>query len=370
MTTGGVLLYPNLGAEQGPNVSLGPAQCAAAILWRLLFGPCAWVRLRRPYPFEHCQAFDFLSDRSAFDWLAHGRGLVPWYGDHKAAWLAQREGLPLWAPNPDVVRQVHDKAFAVQHAIASSSSDPKQAEFDRCISILDAELLGNEDEALALIGRRLQEWPERFRPRFTLKPRLGSSGRGRIPGTPDTIDSAAFQRGLARLADAGGAILEPFVERKLDLSAQFFVHPGGRVEFLGSLGQRLSQSGSYQGHFGCIDVRGRATAGTEWDEALHEHAAKVVDQAAKRGFWGPCGVDAFVYPSLLHRNRLVLRPVVEFNARFTVGVVVLGLLRRIALDKPCRYRFELDAGESAEKANSSVRMLPTLPGRFARLIFE
>jgi hypothetical protein len=57
------------------------------------------------------------------------------------------------------------------------------------------------------------------------------------------------------------------------------------------------------------------------------HAARVVGEAAVReGFWGPCGIDAFVYKD--PENGELLRPLVELNARFTTGWIALGILQR------------------------------------------
>ena len=47
--------------------------------------------------------------------------------------------------------------------------------------------------------------------------------------------------------------------------------------------------------------------------------------AHAQGYHGPCGVDAFAF---LGPDGVVLRPAVEFNARFTMGTIVAGLLRR------------------------------------------
>src|SRR5690606_17758118 len=97
------------------------------------------------------------------------------------------------------------------------------------------------------------------------------------------------------LARHGGAVLEPFVHRVLDLSAQFFIHADSRIEHLGTLRQLMSVSGSYTGHAGRLDAKGAVHADSPWDDIVVEQATKLVQQAAEQGFWGPCGVDAFVY---------------------------------------------------------------------------
>jgi hypothetical protein len=82
------------------------------------------------------------------------------------------------------------------------------------------------------------------------------------------------------------------------------------------------------------------TSGNRYDEALREAAVAIGQAAAAAGYHGPCGVDAFAFEK--EPGRFELRPVVEFNARFTFGTVAIGLLRR-ALPR-IRRELSLDPG--------------------------
>ena len=92
-------------------------------------------------------------------------------------------------------------------------------------------------------------------------------------------------------------------------------------------------------HRGTLDHRGRVSSGSRYDERLREAAITVGRAAHEHGYWGPCGVDAFAFRA---DGVEQFRPVVEFNARFTLGTVVVGLLRR-ALPK-IRSALSLDPG--------------------------
>jgi hypothetical protein len=61
------------------------------------------------------------------------------------------------------------------------------------------------------------------------------------------------------------------------------------------------------------------------DEVLREDAAAVASAARDAGFRGVCGVDGFTFRA---DDREHTRSVVEFNARFTMGTVAVGLVRR------------------------------------------
>ena len=114
---------------------------------------------------------------------------------------------------------------------------------------------------------------------------------------------------------------------------------------LGSLELVTGPSGGYRGHTGELDSRGRIFSGLPQDEALREAAALVAVLARDAGFHGPAGLDALVYRETPDAEP-VLRPCVEWNARFTMGSVVLGLVRRLLP----RVRSELDLGPGERRA--------------------
>jgi hypothetical protein len=127
--------------------------------------------------------------------------------DRETPWLSTSA-----SPDPDkdpaLVRVFSDKARALAFA-----DDPAT----RLARVIDAPL----DELPAL-----PSWSTSW----TLKPRFASSGRGRARvNTPRDL-----ARAWPKLRAKGGAILEPWCDRVLDLSASGRVHAGGRVELLGT----------------------------------------------------------------------------------------------------------------------------------------
>ena len=121
-------------------------------------------------------------------------------------------------------------------------------------------------------------------------------------------------------------MLEPWLERRGDLSAQLFIGPDAELLLLGTAELVVERSGLYRGHRGWVDDKGRVTSGSRYDETLREAAVAVARAAGDAGYRGPCGVDAFCFER--EPGRVELRSVVEFNARFTLGVIAIGLLRR------------------------------------------
>ena len=332
-------LLPNLGAEEGDDwraFSHEPHARVAARLWSHLYS--RGTRFRYParspkdsWRAERCEdrwpeALGPVPAGPVFAWLEES--------DHPTAWLNTKSlehtaqgalGLRPSGPPADLISAIHDKAFAVETAhelgLVSRAIEP-------LIWVIDAELLRSPEGLVPKLDEALRGWPAWTGGRFTLKPRLGSSGRGRVAGS-GTADTQAVRSALPRLAERGGAIFEPWLERKKDLSVALHVpSPESRVALptvLGSLEMLATPSGAFRGHCGEVDSRGRIFSGHREDETLRADAAAVARRARDHGFFGPCGIDAFTY---MESDRERLRGLVEFNARATMGLVTIGLVRR------------------------------------------
>ncbi|MCR9096736.1 MAG: ferritin-like domain-containing protein [bacterium] len=328
-------LLPNLGAEEGDADRAyrdQPPVRTAAHLWALLFPRRARLALgpeAKPGPEVRSlwpKALGAPPSRAIFDFL-DGPGPHAWLATTNA--FERCPGLAATTSAPDVVDRLHDKAFAAEQAEALGLVHRSLAPL---IEVLDADALAPADTVADRLEARLAEWPEWTGARYTLKPRHGSSGRGRVGGR-GTVDREKLGGALPRLAARGGAIFEPWLDRTEDLSVSLFVPPEGEehpLVVLGSLEMWTSPSGGYRGHFGEVDSRGRVFSGDVDDETLRGDAAAIASRARAAGYAGPCGVDAFRYLQPMSDGDPVarLRGAVEFNARPTMGLVAIGLVKR------------------------------------------
>jgi hypothetical protein len=346
-------LAPNFGGEEGLSWRKAiqtPQGRRIAALWRVLFAGRPIILGGESIP---CLFDGGEFDRPAFAGLP-SHGGAAWLAT-PSAWreLDRRRAEP-WGADPGVVRIVHDKAFARRAAPPIAPDAFPAAPFS---IVLDPSDFDDPASLETRIRSVLETWPDWARASWTLKPRFGSSGRGRVPGFGLAVDSPQFRGSLTRFAQRGGAVLEPFLDRTEDLSAQFFVRPGGEIQLLGTLRQRLTVSGSYLGHEGVLEG-GAVRSGGRFEHALVDTSTPLVQAAARAGFWGPCGVDAFA-----HRfdGSEFFRPCVELNARFTMGTVVLGLIRRVCAvcdsaralaDEGAKWRFDMIA--SGPRASTSL----------------
>jgi hypothetical protein len=350
-------LYSNLGAEELPGkdgIVLSQSAAATLRLWRLLFPSSAkfisptdredandlMARLNQPW---WPQGLGPPAKTPIFPWLEKVTGTVPWISTSRLEIQPRFERQRIEAAAPGVVARVHDKAFAVRIAGELGLVPP---DLTNLFLILSPDELSRPEEAIRQMEEAMSRWPEWVGRNFTLKPRLGTSGRGRVPGVNGKPDSPAVRGALRRLARRGGAILEPWFDRSIDLSTQLHVLPDQGITLLGTLEQIVARSGVYLGHRAEFDSRGRVFSGTPHDEALKEAGVLVAGEAQKLGFHGPCGVDAFALAERDGEEIGLLRPVVEMNARYTLGTIVIGLLRR-ALPS---LRESLDLGPGSRRA--------------------
>tara|TARA_Y100001934_G_scaffold130763_1_gene158620 strand:+ start:12371 stop:14458 length:2088 start_codon:yes stop_codon:yes gene_type:complete len=132
-------------------------------------------------------------------------------------------------------------------------------------------------------------------------------------------------------------VIEPWLERALDFSFQFDAEEG-QVKKIGLVKMRNDKRGQFQQSIwtprfaqgltddvaGILRDRSRDLLGE-----LHVALAEILtDLIADTGFQGPMGIDAFVYRQ--SNGELRIHPVVELNARNTMGRLMIELMRRTA----------------------------------------
>jgi hypothetical protein len=314
-------LIPNIGGEEARPSPPPPAAITLARLWWLLF-PHATPALDGAPPAAWPDALGEPVSSAAFAWLDGAVDAVAWLNDAAAEAAARRAGLRLAGPTPERVRAVHDKAFAVELSLA-------QGLMPHClrplVHVYAPEALLDADAAVRDVRARVTAWPAWTGGRFTLKPRIGGSGRGRFGGVCASLEAAALARALPRLARQGGAILEPWLARRADFSVQLHIARDATLTLLGTLEQGLSPGGTIRAHMGVLDHRARVVSGAACEDARIEAASALARAAAARGYTGPCSVDSFWFDG---PDGPALRAALEFNARFSVGTLALGLLRR------------------------------------------
>ena len=215
----------------------------------------------------------------------------------------------LWhlpVPLPEVVARVHHRSFSLRMAQELGCALPG-ARMVASLANLEAHLKAGGADA----GHE-GHW--------VVKAPFSAAGRDRflVPGEPGN------HRQLERLfARHGELLFEPWMQRVEDFGAGGWVSDD-EARVLGAHRLQVDEAGRFQG----IDV----PAGGEpwgwlpaaWARSLREAAEHVGRTLRREGYRGPFGIDAFAYRK--EDSEVVFQPVVEVNARLTVGLVARALL--------------------------------------------
>lgn len=205
--------------------------------------------------------------------------------------------------------------------------------------------------------------------KVVVKAPYGTAGRGarRLMGPLVEADRRWL---IGALAAGAPVVVEPWLERVLDLSFHLDVLPDGSWRYKGVTRFFTTSGGRYRGTW-CgplyqeLDpalIRFLHAEGRErrWLERIGRSVAQLVgERAAALGHRGPLGVDALVHR---HQGALRLRPLVELNPRITMGRVGLELQERVAPQTPALFavlsRGDLSAAGAESFAGFAISRAP------------
>jgi len=218
-----------------------------------------------------------------------------WGNSHSVGTWAKIHALSIDTPSWDVVKTVNSKAFSFTHS-------PK---------LPGAKLLTNWEE--------LKAWSNQLHGPKILKTCFGVSGRGHFH--LETLDAPSLKPFVQRQWDLGYPLIaEPWVHRKCDFSTQWTISKKGNIEYLGCTLCENTVKGRYRGTIVGNPKELLNNYATLLDTHIHE-AKRLLKFMQALGFFGHVGFDAMIY------NENLLHPIVEINARKTMGWVALMLYR-------------------------------------------
>lgn len=208
-----------------------------------------------------------------------------------AGWAHQKK-LAYTMPDWDVVKLVNSKAF-------SFNESPK---------LPSAELIHTIEE--------LEEWERKVAGPKVLKSCFGVSGKGHL-----FLPSTHMKKFAQQEFDAGRPVIaEPWVERKFDFSTQWTID-SDKINYLGATVCINDQRGQYNSN----KVGDLPLLFGKYFPFLESHQEKVFPILQKMQsvrYFGNVGIDAMIW------GNDELHPVVEINARKTMGWVALEISKR------------------------------------------
>ncbi len=235
------------------------------------------------------------------------------------------ESLQKWAlernisykiPSLDLVRKIQSKEFCFSHF--------PRFEKSKLISSLD----------------ELTFWWSSFKGPKVLKTLYGSSGKGHHISQGDDLSKAlAFFKRSEHSSPI--LIAQPWVERVLDFSTQWHIEKNGTFSYLGATVCENSSRGSYlKSKVGREDLLFK-----DQIDFFAEHlvyAKQAVEKLISLSFFGNVGFDAFIYKHP-ETNQETLFPIVEINARKTMGWVALKIAKKLCIDETLSINYTSNA---------------------------
>jgi hypothetical protein len=152
--------------------------------------------------------------------------------------------------------------------------------------------------------------------KWVIKSPLGFAARDRVLGRgPDLVGPAAIwsQRRFARRAQL---IFQPWLQVKREYGVTMEIHADGQVTITGVSDMQTNGAGTSIGY-----LLGREIAPHRREE-LERVANFVAARLYREGYHGPAGVDALEHSGGLH-------PLLEINARYTMGFVAVAVEREL-----------------------------------------
>lgn len=201
----------------------------------------------------------------------------------------------------------------------------------------DLEVVGRACATMEEVGAQLARLAAEGWERVVVKGAFGAAGQSQVRLEPLQPREDQLAQ-VARLLEAQGeVVVEPWLEKVVDLSAQVEIDQAGRGRLLGWTRFLTDPRGQYCGSLvsqplAGLDQEGRRfLCGEGRDQRrlwrfFETLAGFLAGRLAGSGYTGPLGVDALVFRQ---EGRLRLKPIVEINPRFTMGRVALGLARRV-----------------------------------------
>ena len=256
-----------------------------------------------------------------------------WSPDSAELFAPLVEGLPLSGEGPcwsAAVRSLYAKSWSATRLgefLAAQGADYF------CGTDVVGTACATTDQVLAEIGRLGEAGFDAV----VVKAIYGSSGRGQIHCRGGQLRAEQCGRLENILRQQGQVVVEPWLDKVVDLSLHFDVGAEGETAVAGWTRFFTDGRGQYRGSF-----VGSLTAGLDeevkrflygdgrdarrWPKLGEQLAEWLAEPLHAAGYQGPVGVDAMVYRDC---DRLRLKPIVEVNPRTTMGRVALKLQQAV-----------------------------------------
>ncbi len=236
-----------------------------------------------------------------------------WGWNHEAVDRLNQTGASCIHPPLDVVKRVNERFFC--HALGKEENLGVPGA-RRCLCFDDAAAALSDMSP----GRKV------------IKARYGTAGRGFVwvesmkdlCERKQTIDDICVRQ--------GGVIIEPWLDRIIDIGSIARIKPDGKVSQPRHHRNLTNRAGTFYGDW----IEPFDPMIEPWREYLDKAVFLTARRLFDEGYWGVFGCDTFLY-----RTKKGIRPaaVFEINARYPMSVIAYGVKDRLAPNSPGLFRF-------------------------------
>lgn len=173
--------------------------------------------------------------------------------------------------------------------------------------------------------------------KWVIKSPFGFAARERVLGRGPTIAEPQAKWARRQLTKGATLIFQPWLDVRREYGVVLEMAPDGTFELLGVSDLQTNGAGTGRGY-----LLGRPPAPQRLTE-LEEIARVVCEHLFREGYHGPVGIDALEHAGGLH-------PLLEVNARYTMGFVALAVERALRPATPTFWSANAKGVESASEA--------------------
>lgn len=228
------------------------------------------------------------------------RLFTPWGWTRTAADEGLKTGAEVEPLDFDVVARVNSKLWS--HAL----------EVEMSWALRGARVVATAEELAEAAARACPGAEEKW----VVKSPHGFAARERVLGRGPRVEGAQAAWALKRLAGGEPLIFQPWLEVRREYGVVVEVARAGAHRLIGVSDLQTNGAGTGTGY-----VLGRPPTPRRMKE-LEEVAAVVCERLRAEGYCGPAGFDALEHAGGLH-------PLLEVNARYTMGFVALAAEREL-----------------------------------------
>ncbi len=175
----------------------------------------------------------------------------------------------------------------------------------------------------------LLSWENRNDPPYVIKTPWSSSGRGLYPVTDNEFVSRSRIWVKSRMRQQGKLIIEPWLKKRQDMSFQFYIHSGGKIDYLGLNFFETGDVGEFKKEIvGVPESLKKGCESLDMPPGWEEETVKVLfdvlnDFGFHNNYCGHIGIDGIIFEN--ESGMIKVHPCIEINFRMNMGYVNLKL---------------------------------------------